>query len=95
MAIQRLKVTYNDGREIEVLASPRAKVMTEERVGDSERWILGHFYLAWASLFKAGKESLDFEPWLDQITDVDELEEKKPDPTQGAPSAATSSDSPS
>lgn len=89
----KLKVTYIDGREAEVMATPRAQVMTEQFLGGfaDERSIQAGYYLAWASLNKAGKESADYETWLDQIADVEEVE-KKVDPTESAPPADTSSD---
>jgi hypothetical protein len=88
MAVVKMKVTYQDGREADVIASPRAQVMTEERLaGMSDRRILGHFYLAWASLHRAGKESADFETFLDQVADAEVIEpdeDDEPDPTQPA-----------
>lgn len=95
MAAKKIKVTYLDGREVEVIASPRAQVMTEQYVGGftSERAILASYYLGWASLSKAGRESADFETWLDLINDVEEAEAEEPDPTPPAPSGDTSSDS--
>jgi hypothetical protein len=94
MAKIKMKVTYNDGREVEFLASPRAQVMTEERVAGSEgRSILAHYYLAWASLFKAGKEPADFETWLDLIAEAEQVDDEEPDPTQLDPSGDTSSGS--
>lgn len=96
MAVIKMKVTYNDGREVEVIASPRAQVMTEERTaGADDRWLLRHYYLAWASLHKAGKEPADFETFLDLIADAETVDPDKaeePDPTQLAQPGATSSD---
>lgn len=97
MAVIKMKVTYQDGREVEVIASPRAQVMTEERTAGSEnRWLLRHYYLAWASLHKAGKEPADFETFLDQIADAETVDEvdkaDEPDPTQPAQPGDTSSD---
>lgn len=93
MAAKKVKVIYNDGREVEVKVPPRAQVMTEEYVGGfkSERAILATYYLGWASLNKAGKESLDFETWLDQIDDVEDVEGEV-FPTEPAQSEGTSSD---
>jgi hypothetical protein len=94
MAVIKMKVTYNDGREVEVIATPRAQVMTEERTaGTEDRWLLRHYYLAWASLHKAGKEAADFETWLDQIADAETVEKPEPDPTQPDLSGDTSSGS--
>ncbi len=74
----KMKVTYLDGRVEEVLASPRAQFMAEERfngITDANRIRAGYF-LAWASLHKAGKESADFETFLDQVMDVDDMSEQ-------------------
>lgn len=89
----KLKVTYADGREVEVTASPRAQVMTEQYVGGfaEERKVQAGYYLAWASLNKAGKEAADYETWLDQIADVEQVDEEVT-PTAQAQPAGTSSD---
>lgn len=102
MAAKKVKVTYQDGREVEVKVTPRAQVMAEEYCNGfkQERGVLATFYLGWAALNKAGKESMDFETWLDQIDDVedvtwlDDVEEaaNEPLPTQPDPSGDTSSD---
>lgn len=94
MAIIRLKVTYADGRVVEINASPRARVMAEQYVDGNydSRSILAHYYMAWAALNKAGKESADFETWLDQIADATEVDAEQPDPTPPAPSGADSSE---
>jgi hypothetical protein len=96
MPVIKMKVTYNDGREVEVIASPRAQVMTEEYLGgwSNERRIVGDYYLAWCSLNKAGKETHDFETFLDQIADAETVETKKaddPDPTEPVQPGDTSS----
>lgn len=94
MAAKKVKVTYLDGREEIVMVTPRANVMTEEYCGGikQERGILATYYLGWASLNKAGKETLDFETWLDKIEDVEDVEEPTPVPTPPAPSAGDSSE---
>lgn len=94
MAAVKLKVVYNDGRTVEVLASPRAQVMTERHFGgfaDASK-VDASYYLAWSSLNKAGQEPADYESWLDLITDVDEIKVDEPRPTPAAQPAATSSD---
>lgn len=91
MASKKVKVTYLDGTVKEALASPRAQVMTEQHTSWAENPITATFYLGWAALHKAGKESQDFETWLDLIDDVEEIE-KKADPTPPAQSPDTSSD---
>jgi hypothetical protein len=94
MAAKKIKVIYNDGREIEVKVPPRAQVMTEEFVGGfkSERAVLATYYLGWASLNRAGKESLDFETWLDNIDDVEDVDDEEVPPTDPAQSEDASSD---
>jgi hypothetical protein len=89
----KLKVTYLDEREVVVIASPRAQVMTEQFIGGfvDERKVQAGYYLAWASLNKAGKESSDYETWLDQISDVEEVESEVV-PTLLAQPDASSSD---
>jgi hypothetical protein len=93
----KLKVTYNDGREVTVIASPRAQVMTEQHfkagIGDANRVQAG-FFLAWASLNRAGKEPAEFDAWLDLISDVDDAEagEEETDPTPAVQSTTGLSD---
>lgn len=90
----RLKVTYTDGREFTVIASPRAQVMTERNfagINDANN-LQASYYLAWSSLFWGGKESADFETWLDTISDVERVEDEKADPTQVGQPPTSSSD---
>jgi hypothetical protein len=94
----RLRITYLDGRVVEVVATPRAQIMTEEHLGGIKEANRLHasYYLGWASLHKAGKEATEFEKWLDLIDDVDEVEPTgedlaAEDPTPAAQSANTSS----
>jgi hypothetical protein len=89
----KLKVVYTDGREVEVVASPRAQVMTEKYLGGygESRQVEGGYYLAWASLHKAGKEPADYETWLDTIADVGEVTSEVT-PTVPAQPDGTSSD---
>ncbi len=97
----KMKVTYTDGRVIELLASPRAQVETERHFKTTDnaqaQRIESSFYLAWASLRSVGKESADYEAWLDTIADAelidpDEADEVAQDPTPPAPSTTGSSD---
>jgi hypothetical protein len=96
----KLKITYADGREVKILASPKAQVMTERRyegLNDESRMVETSYYLAWQSLFWAGQESADFEAWLDLVADVEEIKPQKgatdqPRPTQQAQSTISSSD---
>jgi hypothetical protein len=92
MAAVKLKVAYADGRKCEIIASPRAQVMTERYFGGvtAERAVEAAYYLAWASLNKAGQEPADFETWLDLVEEVEESAAKDPDPTLPAQSPDTS-----
>jgi hypothetical protein len=89
----KLNVSYVDGKKITVVASPRAQVMTERYYGGitNERKVEASYYLAWASLNKAGKEPADFETWLDLVEEVEEAEATDPDPTLPAQPTDTSS----
>lgn len=97
----KLKVTYADGRKVEILASPRAQVETARHFkgqgGVDDNRIEAGYRLAWASLHHAGKEPADFDAWLDLIEDVDEadlteVDEQATDPTQATPSSTGLSD---
>lgn len=93
MASKKVKVIYLDGREEVVKVPPRAQVMTEEHCNGftRERAILATFYLGWAALNVRGKETLDFETWLDKIDDVEDVEDEAPVPTLPAQSGDDSS----
>ncbi len=85
----KLKVTYDDGRELVVLASPRAQVETERHFrgqGIVEiNQVEAGYYLAWASLHFAGKEADEFEAWLNHIDDVDDVTKTVQDEISGDP----------
>ena len=68
----KLKVTYADGKTVEVVATPRAMVMAEQffrGIGD-KNGVQASYYTAWASLNRAGKEAAEYETWLDSIDEV-------------------------
>lgn len=97
----KLKITYADGREVAVLASPKAQVMTARHFkaegGFEGNHIEAGYRLAWASLHYAGKEPADFDAWLDLITDVEdaplnESDEMATDPTPAVPTSTGLSD---
>lgn len=97
----KLKVTYADGREVEILASPRAQVETERRFKGTEgarsNEVESSYYLSWASLHFAGKEPADFDVWLDKVTDAEVIaptveDEKNTDPTPAVAASTGSSD---
>lgn len=96
----KITVKYNDGRTVDVLASPKVMVQTEANfngVGAHNR-IRATYFMAWKALSLAGKESLEYDPWLDTISEVEENDEDvdengvaASDPTQPAPSPDGSS----
>lgn len=97
----KMRVTYTDGRKVDVLAGPKALVLTERQFKtgmSAENPLLEHVYfLAWIALHKSGKEpQSDFDLWLDTVDDVESLEpdeevEAAEDPTPPAPSDDESS----
>lgn len=89
----KYKVTYLDGREDEILPSPRARIETEQHFGGLQmsNAQAASFYLAWKSLQKAGKTTEEFDPWLDSVMDLAEVEVTDVRPTQPAQPADTSS----
>lgn len=96
----KLKVTYNDRREVLVLATPRAQVESERHFrgqGLTEiNQVEAGYYLAWASLHYAGKEAADFEAWLNEISEVEQValtveDERAGDPTPATPEPTGSS----
>jgi len=97
---QHLRVTYNDGRKVEVIASPKAQVQVERHfkislADDNTRRVEHVYFLAWASLHYAGQEPNDFENFLGSIEDVEVTDAVEPDPTQADPSSDGSFSSPS
>jgi len=88
-----MRVTYLDGRVEEVMCTPRAQVMAEEKfggIGEAYRLRAG-YYMAWAALNRAGREPADFEAFMDAIADVGDIEDEAPvDPTPVAAPTTTS-----
>jgi hypothetical protein len=90
----RIKVTYIGGREETIKITPRAQTEAEEKFHgfmNDESAVRTSYWLAWRSLHQAGKESADYETWLDKIEDAESVSEKEDanavDPTTGeAPS---------
>lgn len=83
----KVKITYLDGTEKTVRASPRAQMMTEERFAgiSGDTALRSTFYLGWASLNMAGQESAGWEEFQDKIEDVQLLkgDDSSLDPTDG------------
>lgn len=93
----KIKVTYLDGRTETVRVSPRAQIQVEEHLhGVGERNMLMTSYrLAWQQLRNLGLEDAEFDKWIDEIEDVEEVSAPA-DPTPGGAAApAESSTSPS
>lgn len=99
----KLKVTYRNGDEIEVLATPRAQVETERFLrgqgGLGEATVVeASFRLAWESLRsrkllpQSAGGDMGYEEWLNEIVDADEIPPEKVDPTPGDPSPTSSPD---
>jgi hypothetical protein len=93
----KLKVTYNDGTVIEVVASPKAQVMAErflrQQGGFADATIVEASIRLAFEASKPGIGNVGYEEWLDNVADVDELPpEPEPDPTPEAPSPTPSSD---
>jgi len=95
MAVMTIRVVYSDGRTEEIIASPKAQVMTEQHYGgiSPQNKLEAHYYLTWLSMHRAGKEAADFNAWLESIDDAEVIDEaERVDPTEPAPSPGDSSD---
>jgi len=94
MAVMKIRVVYSDGRTEEIIASPKAQVMTEQHYGgiSPQNKLEAHYYLTWLSMHRAGREAADFNAWLESIDDAEVIdEEEKVDPTRPALSPEASS----
>lgn len=94
MAAQKSKVTYTDGREVVVQLTPKAIVVTESKyngIGPHNQ-VTSSMHMVWASLHQAGMESADFDTWLDNVAEVEDVQGPV-DPTPPAPSLVKPSDS--
>jgi hypothetical protein len=99
VAVPRFKVTYQDGKELEVRVSPKAQVMFERHFqmtmsAYGKNPGAEHIYfMAWAGLHCAGMEGSDFETFLDKIQEAEPLDTSvvEADPTQTAPGPEPSS----
>ena len=91
---QKMKVTYLDGTEVEVVASPRAQVETERFLkGFTESTLVEAGYRLAYESSKPGIGNVGYEEWLDKIADVEELTAEPPaDPTAEVQSSTPSSD---
>lgn len=92
------KVTYDDGREELVTALPRDVVEFERRYGVPYSTLSGGgreeywFWLAWSPLNRAGRDTRDFEGFINAIVGVELVPEDEPDtaPFEKAPTDESS-----
>lgn len=95
MAQMKLKVTYVDGRETEIVVSPKAQVETERHFKSTDQAsaqrIESHYFMAWAALHYAGQEPADFDAFLGTIADVEESEQTVEDEAGSDPTPAAQS----
>lgn len=84
MAAYRFTVKYLDGRVETFTPPPRSRMDTERKFGgfDVNKAAEQSLYMAWCSLVKLGKETVQFDEWLDLLEDVEEEKVKEPDPTR-------------
>jgi hypothetical protein len=71
-AIQ-IRVIYIGGEQKDVRITPRAQIEAEERYSgmNNVSAVRASYWMAWRSLHQAGKESRDYESWLDAIEDAE------------------------
>jgi hypothetical protein len=91
----KLKVTYVDGRVEEVLPNPLARITAERHYGGLTPANVQEatIYMAWSHLNKAGNVTVDFDQWLGQLADAEEIQVKDVDPTRSAQPTEPSSGS--
>ena len=100
MAVFRFRVTYLDGRKFDTTAGPGVQVRTEREMrglGDHNR-LDALYRMAKNALAAEGKDHTDYDPWLEQVADVEEIGEEEDaagrtesDPTNQAQSPDNSS----
>lgn len=83
--MQRLKVTYRDGREVEAPISPRAEVEYERHFDKPITTMADrleyYYWLAWKALDLSGEHPGDFETFLSAIDNVEAVQAEPADPT--------------
>lgn len=89
----KLKVTYSDGRNEDIIPNPRARIETERHYAGlgGQNAQEATFYMAWAHLKNSGATEAAFDAWVDSLADAEESEVEVR-PTAPAQPAATSSD---
>ena len=83
----KLKVTYADGRQVEISAGPKAQVAFERKFDlplTSMERVEHLYYVAHSALHFAGLEDKDFDDFLGRIEDVSRVGDEEPDPTAPA-----------
>lgn len=92
MAVLKVNVTYDDGKELEVKVTPAVQVAFEREYGmglakasqDMRNEYM--YFLAWKALQLTGNETSDFDTFVGTIEDVDIVRSEKSDPTVSGPS---------
>lgn len=73
----RIAISYADGRREVVPVSAKVEVLTERKFGMALHECRNHeqfYYIGWEALRAAGKESQDFDDFLDHVSDVELLD---------------------
>ena len=87
----QLKVTYDDGRTVEVTVKPKSFVALERQYGIAMGELEGNVryeylaYLAWSSLHFTGQEPASFDDWLSVLSEVSEMANDAAPFPQGQP----------
>lgn len=97
MAVLKVNVTYDDGRDVEVRVTPAVQVAFEREYSiglakasqDMRNEYM--YFLAWKGLQLTGREDNDFDAFVATIEDVDVNRSEKSDPTESGPSPDSSS----
>lgn len=77
-----IRVHYGDGRVADAVAGPKAQVMVERHFGTTIPKLTDGggaehgYYLAWAALTAAKRETREFDDFLDAIDDIEVLAEE-------------------
>jgi hypothetical protein len=101
----QLTVKYADGREETVKTTPRDIIEFERRYGTSYAAALANpntpgreehwYWFAWSPLHRCGKDTREFEAFIDAIESVQLVMEEEPkDPFPPAPTEGSSPPSP-
>lgn len=100
MAVFHFRVHYQDGHTLDTKAGPAVQIAVERALHgfENNNKLEAQYRIAHEALAKSGQDRTDYEIWLGQIVDVEELEEPvnvdnvaASDPTQTDPSPDDSS----